>query len=125
MRVQQRSPAAGGDRASEGVVESDFVGPSTDRAPPSQIQRPSDDFCRPIGEVAVDLVADLHFRRQVEQLCEKPRLAAELLAEVAAEHSTRAEIERKPDHYLSLDRATLAALRADRFPPVPLHRVPE
>ena len=121
MTLECGTPASGRDGGSEQIRSNAGIFKHRPPSHPRQA-RPVSGFT-PIGELAVNITTDLRFRRQVEQLCERPRLAAELLAEIAVEHSIRGEIERKLTRYLNLDQATLAALRADRFPPVPLYGV--
>jgi hypothetical protein len=86
--------------------------------------------CEPVLErtpspasIAASIVSDQFFRRQVETLCRLPRLAAELLAELAAERGMESVVRSKLDRYCSLPASVLAATGGDRFPPMPLHEV--
>ena len=74
--------------------------------------------------VAAEIVARLHFRRQVERLHRLgPRATAELLAEIGAERGITTVIDRKLDTYLDIDPEALEAAGGDQFPPVPIHAV--
>jgi hypothetical protein len=86
--------------------------------------------CEPVPQrtpspasIAASIVSDRCFRRQVETLCRLPRLAAELLAELAAERGMVSLVRSKLDRYCSLPASALAATGGDRFPPTPLHEV--
>ncbi len=84
----------------------------------------NDDPSVTTGEAAAGLVADLRFRRHVEELyCKGPRVLAEFLGEIAATHSLRTPIERLLEQYLAIDDAALELTAGDRFAPVPLHEV--
>jgi DNA repair protein RadD len=67
----------------------------------------------------VDL-ADVHFRRDVEQLHRLgARAVFELLSELGRERLIRVDIERRVRRFAHLDPATVAALGADRLAPRP------
>jgi hypothetical protein len=70
------------------------------------------------------IVADLNFRRRVSRLCERPRLVAEMLAELAAERMGWADIDERLERYTRLDPEALALTGGDQFPPTPLHLIP-
>ena len=75
----------------------------------------------PCGAACAALVADPHFRHQVELLCAKgPRLPAELLAEVAIEYGLEDAIRKKIARYLRIPDAALDVTGAREFPPLPL-----
>ena len=73
--------------------------------------------------VAAEIVSDFTFRRKVAALCHRPRLVAELLAEIAAERNLRSEVEDKLERFCGLTDEDLSATGGDRFPPAPLHVV--
>jgi hypothetical protein len=75
------------------------------------------------GQAAAVMVGDLAFRRRVQNLCRRPRLVAELLAEIAAERSIRLEVELKLARYCDLSEAALVMTGGDRFSLVPPLRV--
>jgi hypothetical protein len=75
------------------------------------------------GEAAAGMVGDLAFRRRVQSLCQRPRLVAELLAEIAAERGIRVEVEGKLLRYSSLSDEALSATGGDRFASVIPFRV--
>ncbi len=76
------------------------------------------------GAACAALVADPHFRHQVELLCAKgPRLSAELLAEVAIEYDLEDAIRKKIARYLSIPDAALDVAGARDFPPLPMYGV--
>lgn len=79
---------------------------------------------RPIGEVTVEVMADLRFRRKVRRLHSLgPRAVGELLAEVGAERGVQTIIEQKLAQYADLDPATLEAMGGEDFWPVPVQEV--
>ena len=79
---------------------------------------------RSIGAVAVEVVADLRYRRQVIRLHNQgPRILAEFLAEIAAERSIGIIIDRKIDRYADLDPAVIEAAIGDKFWPIPIREV--
>ena len=79
---------------------------------------------RPIGQVAIEVVADLRFRRQVIRLHRQgPRAVGEFLAELGAERSVQTPIDQKLDTYAQIEFETLEAAGGNDFPPVPLHEV--
>jgi Toprim domain len=75
------------------------------------------------ASIAASIVSNQFFRRRVETLCRLPRLAAELLAELAAERGMESVVRSKLDRYCSLPASVLAVTGGDRFPPTPLHEV--
>ncbi len=75
---------------------------------------------RSIGKVAAEVVADLRFRRQVQQLHDLgPRIVAELLAEIAAERGIATIVNQKLDTYVDLDPTAIEAAGGDGFWTVP------
>jgi hypothetical protein len=67
-------------------------------------------------------LADLRFRRAVEQLHRLgPRPLHEMLVELGTSRLIRTEIERQVERYAALDPHILCQLGGDRFPPPPLH----
>ncbi len=79
---------------------------------------------RPPSQIAAEKVADLRFRRQVQQLHDRGvRVVAELLAEIGAERSIQTVIDRKLDVYADLDLEALEAASGDRFWPAPIRGV--
>jgi hypothetical protein len=79
---------------------------------------------RSIGALAAAFVADAIFRRLVESLCRRPRSAAEMLAELAAEYGLWSALIRKLVRYYSLPANALAVTGGDHFPPLPLYVAP-
>ena len=78
----------------------------------------------PIGQFAVEAVAGMRFRRQVQRLhALGPRVTAELLAEIGAERSIQTVIDKKLDTYTDLDPEALEATGGDDFWPLPLRVV--
>ena len=74
--------------------------------------------------VAADVVADFRFRRQVEYLHRLgPRAVAELLAEIGAERSIMAIVDKKLETYVSIEPVALEAAGGDMFWPVPVRGV--
>ena len=79
---------------------------------------------RPIGRVAAEVMDDLRFRRQVERIHRLgPRATAELLAEIGAERSIMAIIDKKLETYVSIEPVALKVAGGGQLPPVPLHEV--
>lgn len=79
---------------------------------------------RPIGKIAAEVVADLKFRRQVQQVHRLgDRVLGELLAEIGAERGIQSIIDQKLERYAELDPETLEAVSGDKFWPVPIHEV--
>ena len=77
-----------------------------------------------IGSIAAEVVANPHFRRQVEYLHQLgPRATAELLAEIGAERGITTIIERKIEKYAALDTDALELVGGDQFPALPIHVV--
>ena len=80
---------------------------------------------RSIRAIAAEVVADMHWRREIKRLHRLgPRVLAELLAEIAAERGIRVLVERKIDKFASINPETLEAAGGDAFWPVPIRRVP-
>jgi hypothetical protein len=52
-----------------------------------------------------------------------PRVFAEFLAEIGAEHLIRTAIDRMLERYTRLDPEVLRTAGGDRFPPLPIHLV--
>ena len=76
---------------------------------------------RSTGNVAAETVANLRFRRKVEQVHSLgPRVTAELLAEIGAERSIRTVIDQKLEVYADLDPKAVTVTGGDDFWPVPL-----
>ena len=79
---------------------------------------------RPIGEIAAEVVADMMFRRRVQQVHRLgDRVFGEFLAELGAERGIQTVIDQKLNKYASLDPETLEATGGDGFWPVPLREV--
>jgi hypothetical protein len=74
--------------------------------------------------LAAAFVADPIFRRLVESLCLRPRSAAEVFAEMAAEYGLWSVLIRKLERYANLPANALAVTGGDRFPPMPLYVAP-
>ena len=83
------------------------------------------DAARHQREDAAEMVADLRFRRHVEQIHSLgARVVGELLAEIGSERSIQTIIDEKIARYAAIDLSALAAVGGDDFPPAPLHVVP-
>ena len=79
---------------------------------------------RPIGAIAAEVVADLRFRRRVQQVHRLgDRVFGELLAEIGAERGITTIIDQKLDTYAELEPETLEVTGGDGFWPAPLHEV--
>ncbi len=79
---------------------------------------------RPIGEVAAEVVANLQFRRRVQQVHRLgDRVFGELLAEIGAERGIQTIIDQKLDRYAELEPETLEIAGGDDFWSVPIHGV--
>ena len=79
---------------------------------------------RSVGDIAARVIQDIEFRRKAQRLHEKgPRLIAELLAELAANHGLGTVIDRSLDRYLALDDTALEILNGHELPPIPLHEI--
>ncbi len=79
---------------------------------------------RPIGQVAAEVVADLRFRRRVQQVHRLgDRVLGEFLAEIGAERGIQTIIDRKLERYAQLDPEALEAAGGNEFWPAPLHEV--
>ena len=80
---------------------------------------------RPVGSLAAELISNLKFRRQVQQLHGLgDRVLGEFLAEFGAERSIMTIIDTKLTRYTELDAEALEATSGDKFWPAPLHKVP-
>ena len=76
------------------------------------------------GADAATMVADVIFRRQVEQLYHSgPRLIAELFAELAVEYGLGPAIDETIARYLALPDDALDAAGGRHLPPLPIHEV--
>ncbi len=72
---------------------------------------------RPIGEIAAVVVADLRFRRRVQQVHRLgDRVFGELLAELGAERSIMTLIDRKLDTYAAIKPEALAVTGGGDWP---------
>jgi hypothetical protein len=72
---------------------------------------------------AADL-ADFRFQRSVARLYRLgPRVIAEMLVELGRQRLIRTEIEVLVERYANLDPGLLAAVAADRFPPLPTRQI--
>ena len=79
---------------------------------------------RQVGEVAAQVVSDLHFRRRIERLhALGPRATAEFLAELGVERSIMTIIDQKLERYSELDPEALEATGGDQFWAAPLRVV--
>ncbi len=79
---------------------------------------------RSIGQIAAEVVADLSFRRDVQQVHRLgDRVFGELLAELGAERGIQTIIDQKLNKYASLDPKALEVTGGDDFWPAPLHKV--
>ncbi len=79
---------------------------------------------RPIRQVAAEVVADMMFRRRVQQVHRLgDRVFGEFLAELGAERGIQTVIDQKLNKYASLNPETLEATGGDESWPVPLHEV--
>ena len=79
---------------------------------------------RPIGEVAAEVVADLRFRRRVQQVHRLgDRVFGELLAEIGAERGIQTIIDQKLEHYAELDPQALEVAGGNGFWQPPLREV--
>jgi succinylglutamate desuccinylase len=66
----------------------------------------------------------LRRQRQVERLCETPRLVFELIEEVRRHHPGIAQdLDRRLANFAALDPAVLRALGGDRFAASPVRQV--
>ena len=121
MPPDKKRPPDRDRRLSEGVSPGGFDTPRDKRPQP---KKQAARGLIPIGPVAAEIVARLHFRRQVERLHRLgPRAVAELLAELGAERGVMKIIDTKLDHYAAIDPMTLEAATGDKFWPVPIHEV--
>ncbi len=79
---------------------------------------------RPIGEIAAEVVADMMFRRRVQQVHRLgDRVFGEFLAELGAERGIQTIIDQKLDTYIEIEPETLDAAGGDVFSPLPIHEV--
>ncbi len=79
---------------------------------------------RPIGPIAAEVVADLRFRRQVQQVHRLgDRVLGEFLAEIGAERGIQTVIDRKLDTFAAIDPEALEVTGGDDFWQPPLHGV--
>ena len=80
---------------------------------------------QPFGPIAAEVVADLRFRRRVQQVHRLgDRVFGELLAEIGAEQGIQTIIDQKLSRYADLDPEALEVAGGDKFWPAPLHKVP-
>ncbi len=79
---------------------------------------------RSIGAIAAEVVAEMKFRRRVQQVHRLgDRVLGEFLAEIGAERGIQTIIDQKLDTYAKLDPKVLKATGGDRFWPAPLREV--
>ena len=79
---------------------------------------------RSIGQIAAEVVADLRFRRDVQQVHRLgDRVFGELLAEIGAERGITTIIDQKLERYAELNPEALEAAGGDDFWPAPVHEV--
>ena len=79
---------------------------------------------RSIGAIAAEVVADMRFRRRIQQLHGLgDRVLGEFLAEIGAERSIMTLIDQKLDAYTELEPEALEVASGDRFWPSPLSEV--
>ena len=79
---------------------------------------------RPIGEVAAEIVADMKFRRNVQQVHRLgDRVFGEMLAEIGAERGIQTLIDEKLKKFAGLDPEALEVTGGDGFWPAPIHGV--
>ena len=79
---------------------------------------------RPIGAIAVEVVANLRFRRKVDRVHSLgPRATAELLAELGAERAIGTLIDQKFDQYAEMSPEALKATGGNDFWPAPVREV--
>ncbi len=142
MGPDRRKPPSGLGRLSKSVLADSFDFPRDSlTGPKKQVSAAPPDFdpaahpiiarhffgvepFRLIGEVAAEVVADLQFRRQVQQVHRLgDRVFGELLAELGAERGIMTIIDEKLARYAELEPETLEATGGDDFWPVPLHGV--
>lgn len=91
---------------------------------PADVQRPDGNKAKPTGRQAAQLVADPRFRRRMQRFhALGSRVAAELLAQLAAEHDCRAEIEHFLDRAVENEEA-IRAFGFNEWPELPLRAVP-
>ena len=77
-----------------------------------------------VGSAAAEIVSDLRYRRQIEQVhALGSRVLGELLAEIAVKHSIVPTLHETLERYAGIDPQTLRALGGDKFSPAPLHEV--
>ena len=79
---------------------------------------------RRTGEIAARIVSDPKFERLVERLYRRgPRLVAEILAELGAQHDIRDDIEATVRRYLAIRDEALEATGGRDLPALPIHEV--
>ncbi len=79
---------------------------------------------RSIGQIAAEVVADLSFRRDVQQVHRLgDRVFGELLAEIGAERGITTIIDKKLERYAKLEPEVIEAAGGDDFWQPPLHGV--
>ena len=79
---------------------------------------------RPVGRIAAEVMADLRFRRHVQQVYRLgDRVFGELLAEIGAERGIMTIIDRKLARYAELEPEALEVTGGDGFWQPPLHGV--
>ena len=76
----------------------------------------------PIGKVAAQFVADRRRQRQFEHVT---RLGSRAVGELVYEVAAGEDLDHALDAYERLTPDLLKALGGDRFPPVPIHEVPQ
>ena len=119
MTWQKRNPP-GERRAPKNCAQaSDFYNEPKSKPFARQLQVP------PTGSTAAEIIAELRFRRNVEQMHSLgARANAELLAELGAERGIQHVIDEKVAHYAAMDLHHLTAMGGDRFARPPLTVVP-
>ena len=77
-----------------------------------------------VGSAVAEIVSDLRYRRQIEQVhALGSRVLSELLAEIAVKHSIVSTLHKTLERYASIDPQALRALGGDTFPRPPLYEV--
>ncbi len=78
----------------------------------------------PIDRIAAEVVANLQFRRRVQQVHRLgDRVFGELLAELGAERGIQTVIDQKLAIFAELDTEVIKAVEAAVFWPAPLHEL--
>ena len=89
---------------------------------PTQLQRCG--AFNPVGKVVDDLVGELKFHRQAENLHRLgPRATGELLKEISEQRGIRSFIDERLRAYAALDPEVIRDLDGDEFPRPPLYPV--